>query len=255
MFCVYCAARRWFVEERNLIFTLHSHCLSPKRAPTPKTLWGHSFKAKPKWALMTPCKQCVTGDKLSKLLLQVKDLRGSCGLPSLLWLLSLSPSAMSRCRDPVTTQTRVGCWTSVACRRARPTVWKGMCLERRGWGQPVLMGWGWFQQDERKRAVLLLRSHTLVGLWLLVKKGLLGGLYESVVTPLHQSPHLQNWMGHISPPPPLTHTAATHPSFPLSQYVRVRDESAKWEGRGGGPDTNVVHWASRTDLPSSFVKP
>lgn len=46
-----------------------------------------------------------------------------------------------------------------------------------------------------------------------------------------------------------------HPSFPLSQYVRVRDESAKWEGRGGGPDTNVVHWASLTDLPSSFVEP
>lgn len=187
------------LKSDALIFTLHSRCLSPKRAPTPKTLWPPPFKAKPKWALMTPCKQSVTGDKLSKLLLQVKDLRGSCGLPSPLWLLSLSPSAMSRCRDPVTTQTGVGCWTSVACRGARPTVWKGMCLERRGWGQPVLMGWGWFQQDERKRAVLL-RSHTLVGLWLLVKKGLLGGLYESVVTPLHQSPHLQNWMGHISPP-------------------------------------------------------
>lgn len=232
MFCVYCAARRWFVEERTLIFTLHSCCLSLKRAPTPRTLWPPPFKAKPKWVLMTPCKQCVTVDKLSKLLLQVKDLRGSCGLLSLLWVLSLSPSAMSRCRDPITTQIRVGCWTSVACRRARPTVWKGMCLERRGWGQPVLMGWSWFQQDE-----------TLVGLWLLVKKGLLGGLYESVVTPLHQSPHLQNWMGHISLPP--ADTLCSYPPLlrclaPLLSFKSICP-CQRWKCKVGGTRRGSWH--------------
>lgn len=63
------------------------------------------------------------------------------------------------------------------------------------------------------------------------------------------------WDTYNPPPLDIPTPPSWHPSFPLSQYVRVRDESAKWEGRGGGPDTNVVHWASLTDLPSSFVKP
>lgn len=163
----------------------------------------------------------------------LKGLRGSwMAAPSLLWLLSLSPSTMSRCRDPVATQTHVSRRTSVACRRARPTVWKAMCVcvWGGGWGQLILMGWGWFQWDERKRAVPF-RSHMLVGLWLLVKKKASGWL---IWVSGHPSASIASpWDLNRTHLPP----RCTHPSFaalaPLLSFKSICP-CQRWKCKVGG---------------------
>lgn len=68
LICSACTAvlRDDLLKSDDFIFTLHSHGLSPQRAPAPKFSGLFPSRQKPKWPLMTPCKQRVTGDKLLK---------------------------------------------------------------------------------------------------------------------------------------------------------------------------------------------
>lgn len=116
-----CTRSPGMIFEQRFNFHLspfHPPLHPPISAPLhPKMLFLSPSRQNPKWALMTPCKQCVTEDKLLEhfpLFAALSSASGEswkvsevAGVLPVLWLLSLSPSAMSRCRDPITTHVRV----------------------------------------------------------------------------------------------------------------------------------------------------
>lgn len=80
-----------------------------------------------------------------------------------------------------------------------------------------------------------LSSHTLFLLWLPVNKKGFWVAHMSQWSPLCINRlTLRTEWDTLWPPLTLTSPPSWHPSFPLSQYVRVRDESAKWEGTRRG---------------------
>lgn len=150
---------------------------------------------------------------------------------------------MSRCRDPITTWTRDNRWTVGSLQKGMVSSVKkdvNVCLERWWWGQCILMGWGWFQWDERKRAVPF-RTHTLVGLWLVVKKGFWVA-YMSQWSPLGINRLTLGTEWDSCTPP--THTTTTHPSLtalaPLLSFKSICP-CQRWKCKVGGTQRGSWH--------------